>query len=227
MNAPSRFESLDDAVTALLSRINGPLKIGAPLGLGKPHRLLNALYARMEGDPSRSLSLYTALSLDPPRGRSLLEKRFLEPFVERLYGRDFPRLAYVAAQKRDALPAHIEVEEFYLQSGALLGSTQAQRCYASLNYTHVARALADHDTYWHEDPVRMDSLETLKAYAPHSRAMICASETLAYPHAFRDYLATGVAGIAMLDLSWCGGLSEARKIAGMAEACQIPAMATV
>ncbi len=86
----------------------------------------------------------------------------------------------------------------------------------------IARALADYDTYWHEDPVRMDSLETLKAYAPHSRAMICASETLAYPHAFRDYLATCVAGVAMLDLSWCGGLSEARKIAGMAEACQIP-----
>ena len=143
MNTPSRFESLDDAVTALLARIDGPLKVGAPLGLGKPHRLLNTLYARFEADPSRTLSLYTALSLDPPRGRSLLEKRFLEPFVERLYGRDFPRLAYVAAQKRDALPAHIEIEEFYLQSGALLGSTQAQRCYASLNYTHVARALAD------------------------------------------------------------------------------------
>jgi acyl-CoA hydrolase len=143
MNTPIRFESLDDAVIALLARIDGPLKVGAPLGLGKPHRLLNALYARIESDASRPLSLYTALSLDPPRGRSLLETRFLDPFVERLYGRDFPRLAYVAAQKRDALPAHIEVEEFYLQSGALLGSTQAQRGYASLNYTHVARALAD------------------------------------------------------------------------------------
>jgi galactonate dehydratase len=86
----------------------------------------------------------------------------------------------------------------------------------------IARALAQFDTYWHEDPVRMDSLETLKSYAPHSKAMICASETLAYPHAFRDYLATGVAGVAMLDLSWCGGLSEARKIAGIAEAHQIP-----
>lgn len=86
----------------------------------------------------------------------------------------------------------------------------------------IARALQPFDTYWHEDPVRMDSLETLKAYAPHSRAMICASETLAYPHAFRDYLATGVAGVAMLDLSWCGGLSEARKIAAMAEAHHIP-----
>ena len=77
MNTPLCFESLDAAVTALLARIEGPLKVGAPLGLGKPHRLLNALYARMEANPSRTLSLYTALSLDPPRGRSLLEKRFL------------------------------------------------------------------------------------------------------------------------------------------------------
>ena len=86
----------------------------------------------------------------------------------------------------------------------------------------IARALVPYDTYWHEDPVRMDSLETLKAYAKHSPAMVCASETLAYPHAFRDYFATGVAGVAMLDLSWCGGISEARKIAGMAEAHHIP-----
>ena len=86
----------------------------------------------------------------------------------------------------------------------------------------IARALAEFDTYWHEDPVRMDSLETLKAYATHSTAPICASETLAYPHAFRDYMTSGVAGIVMLDLSWCGGLTEARKIAGMAEAFHLP-----
>ena len=141
--APERLDDLDAAVAALLARIEGTLKVGAPLGLGKPHRLLNALYARIERDPSRPLRLYTALSLDPPAGGSDLERRFLDPFVERIYGKDFPRLAYVAAQKRDALPAHIEVEEFYLQSGALLGSSQAQRRYASLNYTHVAAALAD------------------------------------------------------------------------------------
>ena len=141
--APARYDDLDAAVDALLARIDGPLKIGAPLGLGKPHRLLNALYARVERDPSRPLHLYTALSLDPPTAGSELEARFLDPFVERIYGEDFPHLAYVAAQKRDALPAHVEVEEFYLQSGALLHSAQAQRRYASLNYTHVAAALAD------------------------------------------------------------------------------------
>ena len=48
-------------------------------------------------------------------------------------------------QQRAALPPNIEVEEFYMQGGALLRSTSAQRHYASLNYTHVARALADRD----------------------------------------------------------------------------------
>ena len=140
---PARFDSLDAAVDAILATIDGPIRLGAPLGLGKPHRLLNALYARIEADPSRPLQLYTALSLDPPVGVSDLERRFLGPFVARLYGDNFPRLAYVAAQKRNALPVHVEVEEFYLQSGALLHSRQAQQSYASLNYTHVARALAD------------------------------------------------------------------------------------
>ncbi len=138
-----QLESTGAAVDFILARLDGPLKVGAPLGLGKPHLLLNALYARADADPSRPLHLYTALSLDPPSGGKGLEARFLAPFVSRHFGDDFPRLDYVQAMRDDALPAHIEIEEFYFQSGALLGSSQAQRRYASLNYTHVARALAD------------------------------------------------------------------------------------
>src|SRR5688572_17832874 len=141
--APLLLDSLDDAVKAMLSRIEGPLHVGAPLGLGKPHRLLNTLYARVARDPARRMHLYTALSLDPPGAGKGLEARFIRPSVQRHFGDDFPRLAYVQALKRNALPAHMEVEEFYMQSGALLGSAQAQRRYASLNYTHVARALGD------------------------------------------------------------------------------------
>ncbi len=133
---------LDAAVDDLLLRLPRELRVGAPLGLGKPHRLLNALYARIEADPQRPLQLYTALSLDPPPPGDGLQARFLRPFLARHFGEDFPRLAYVQAMKRDALPAHIEVEEFYMQSGALLGSSQAQRRYASLNYTHAADAVA-------------------------------------------------------------------------------------
>jgi galactonate dehydratase len=86
----------------------------------------------------------------------------------------------------------------------------------------IARALKPFNTFWHEDAIRMDSLNLLKQYAPHTDALICASETLAYKWGFKDYLQTGVAGVAMLDLSWCGGLTEARKIAAMADAWQLP-----
>ena len=86
----------------------------------------------------------------------------------------------------------------------------------------IARTLKPFNTFWHEDAIRMDSLDLLKQYAVDCEALICASETLSYKWGFKDYLQTGVAGVAMLDLSWCGGLSEARKIAAMADAWQLP-----
>jgi L-alanine-DL-glutamate epimerase-like enolase superfamily enzyme len=86
----------------------------------------------------------------------------------------------------------------------------------------IAREIAPYKTFWHEDPIRMDSLSSLKRYAEASLAPISASETLGSRWAFRDLLETGAAGVVMLDISWCGGLSEARKIAAMAEAWHLP-----
>jgi L-alanine-DL-glutamate epimerase-like enolase superfamily enzyme len=86
----------------------------------------------------------------------------------------------------------------------------------------IARALMPFETFWHEDPIKMDSLSSLNRYAEVSPAPICASETLGSRWAFRDLLQTEAAGIIMFDLSWCGGLSEARKIAAMAEAWHLP-----
>lgn len=86
----------------------------------------------------------------------------------------------------------------------------------------IARALTPFQTFWHEDPIKMDSLSSLARYATASTAPISASETLGSRWGFRDLLETGAAGVVMLDLSWCGGLSEARKIAAMAEAWHLP-----
>ena len=86
----------------------------------------------------------------------------------------------------------------------------------------IAQALAEFDTFWHEDPIRMDSLALLKQYAPYSKAPICASEILAGRWSFKDLLETSVAGIVMFDLAWCGGISEARRIATLADAWQLP-----
>ncbi|MBD9529662.1 mandelate racemase/muconate lactonizing enzyme family protein [Paracoccus sp. PAR01] len=86
----------------------------------------------------------------------------------------------------------------------------------------IAKALEPYQTFWHEDPIKMDSLSSLKRYAAVSPAPISASETLGSRWGFRDLLETGAAGVVMLDISWCGGLSEARKIAAMAEAWHLP-----
>jgi L-alanine-DL-glutamate epimerase-like enolase superfamily enzyme len=51
---------------------------------------------------------------------------------------------------------------------------------------------------------------------------VAASETLGGRGAFRDLLETDAAGVVIVDVSWCGGLSEARKIAAMAEAWHLP-----
>jgi L-alanine-DL-glutamate epimerase-like enolase superfamily enzyme len=50
-----------------------------------------------------------------------------------------------------------------------------------------------------------------------TRIPICASETLAGKASFRQLFATNALDVVVLDLSWCGGLTEARKIAALAE----------
>lgn len=139
---PTPDAALDGAIERMLKHAGHHLVVGAPLGLGKPHRVLNALYARIATDPTRRLTILSALSLSRPRAKAGLEGRFLTPFVDRHFGPDFEDPTWFLAQQRDALPPNIEVEEFYLPSGALLGSKQAQQHYASLNYTHAARGIA-------------------------------------------------------------------------------------
>lgn len=143
MDRPLFLDSLDDTVDRLLAHAGAAVVLAAPLGLGKPHRLLNAITRRIAAEPARSLHLLTALSLTPPAAGKGLQKRFLQPFLARQFGEDFPVLDYALAMRAGRLPANIRVEEFYMQSGALLRSDQAQREYVSLNYTHVARAVAE------------------------------------------------------------------------------------
>jgi len=95
----TRSEPTDPRVEAIVDRIlahaKGDVAIAAPLGLGKPNHLLNAIYRRFKADPSRRLTIYTALSLDVPVPGSDLERRFLGPFLARQFGENYPRLDYV------------------------------------------------------------------------------------------------------------------------------------
>ncbi|HEX7917566.1 MAG TPA: acetyl-CoA hydrolase, partial [Rudaea sp.] len=140
---PEMLTSVDACVERVLARVGAELRVAAPLGLGKPNVLLNALYRRVAADAFLRLDVFTALSLARPQPKSDLERRFVEPFLARHFGADYPDLLYVDAQKSRTLPANVRIHEFYLQSGAMLGVESAQRDYASMNYTHVARDLVD------------------------------------------------------------------------------------
>ena len=135
---PGRYTDLDDCVEALLSRVGWRVVLGLPVGIGKPNPLVNTLVQRAIAEPRIRLTIVTALSLRAPRWRSDLERRYLEPLVERLFG-DYPELEYVRLLEGQRLPDNIEVTEFYLEPGAWLGNDTMQRHYLSANYTHVLR----------------------------------------------------------------------------------------
>jgi L-alanine-DL-glutamate epimerase-like enolase superfamily enzyme len=86
----------------------------------------------------------------------------------------------------------------------------------------IARALEPYSPYWFEDPVKADDLGALASFARSTRVPVTASETLSGRPAFRNLMEKEAAGIVMLDLSWCGGVGEAKKIATMAEAYHLP-----
>ncbi|SCZ40450.1 MULTISPECIES: acetyl-CoA hydrolase/transferase C-terminal domain-containing protein [unclassified Pseudomonas] len=130
--------SIEQAVDDVLERLPAHIHLGMPLGLGKPNLFANALYRRIAQLPERQLTIYTALSLGRPKLGDGLQKRFLEPFVERVFG-DYPELDYLADLHQDSLPPNIRVEQFFMQPGSLLHSASAQQSYVSSNYSHAAR----------------------------------------------------------------------------------------
>ncbi|WP_372821746.1 acetyl-CoA hydrolase/transferase C-terminal domain-containing protein [Pseudomonas parafulva] len=130
--------SIDQAVDQVLARLPAHIHMGLPLGLGKPNAFVNALYARIRSLPERRLTIYTALSLGRPPLGDGLQRRFLEPFVERVFA-DYEELDYLADLRNDTLPANIRVEQFFMQPGSLLHSETAQQDYVSSNYSHAAR----------------------------------------------------------------------------------------
>jgi acyl-CoA hydrolase len=142
MTGPQRFAQAEACADALVDKLSGRVRLGLPLGLGKAALLANALYRKAQRQPEIQLTIYTALSLEIPKAASDLQKRMLEPLVERLYA-GVPALDYAADLRRGALPANVRVEEFFFRPGAYLGHPGAQQSYTSLNYTHAARALLD------------------------------------------------------------------------------------
>lgn len=86
----------------------------------------------------------------------------------------------------------------------------------------IARALEEFEPFWFEDPLKADNIDALATFAAATHVSTTVSETLATRWSFREVLEQRAARVIMLDLSWVGGISEAKKVASMAEAYQLP-----
>ena len=140
--APVFFQDPEHVADEIIARVGKSITLALPLGLGKANHVANALFARAAADPSISLRIFTALTLEKPRGKSDLERRFVVPIAERLFA-GYPELAYALALHAGALPANIAVDEFFFAAGTRLGIAASQQNYISANYTHALRYVLD------------------------------------------------------------------------------------
>jgi galactonate dehydratase len=89
----------------------------------------------------------------------------------------------------------------------------------------VLSALDEFQPYWYEDPIRATDRGGLRTLAQQTTVPIATGETLAGAPAYLDLIEDGAVGVVILDISWVGGLTEARKVAAIADARQLPVAA--
>jgi galactonate dehydratase len=86
----------------------------------------------------------------------------------------------------------------------------------------IAQALEPLNLLWLEEPVPPENIDAMHKVTHATSTPICAGENLYLRYGFRDLLEKQAVDIIMPDISKCGGLSECRKIANMAEIYYIP-----
>lgn len=86
----------------------------------------------------------------------------------------------------------------------------------------IAEALEPFRVMWLEEILPQDNIAVYSSLARKCRQPLCISERLLTRWGFRELLEHGAASIIMFDITWCGGLSEAKKIANYAETYYLP-----
>ncbi|MBO9610950.1 MAG: mandelate racemase/muconate lactonizing enzyme family protein [Paenibacillaceae bacterium] len=81
----------------------------------------------------------------------------------------------------------------------------------------IGRALEPYDIMWLEDMMQPDSPDDLARLADSVRIPLSVSERLFTRYGFRAILEAKAAHVAMMDVVWTGGITEAKKIATLAD----------
>jgi galactonate dehydratase len=86
----------------------------------------------------------------------------------------------------------------------------------------IAAALEPYKPMWLEEMLPQDNLAAYAELARSTDVPLCLSERLMTRWGFRELLENRAAQIIMPDVAWCGGISETKKIATMAETYYLP-----
>src|SRR4051795_13384591 len=81
----------------------------------------------------------------------------------------------------------------------------------------IAEACEEYQPMWLEEMLPQDNLAAYAELAAATSLPLCVSERLMTRWGFRELMDNRAGRIVMPDISWCGGISEAKKIATMAE----------
>lgn len=101
----------------------------------------------------------------------------------------------------------------------------ALECHSRWNLpmaVRVAEEVEQYDPMWFEDPIPVDNITCFANLRKKTKLPILASERLVTKYQFRELFEKDACDIAMFDVSCCGGITECKKIAGMADAYHLP-----
>jgi len=142
---------------------------------------------------------FTAVKFDPAGPYSTFDPR--QPSLE--------RLALSAAMCR-------RIREAVGTRADLLFGTHGQ--FTTSGAIRLARQLEPYDPLWFEEPTPPEMPEEMAEVARHTSIPIATGERLATKYEFARVLSLRAASILQIALGRVGGILEAKKIAGMAEA---------
>jgi galactonate dehydratase len=86
----------------------------------------------------------------------------------------------------------------------------------------IAKALEPYRPMWLEDMLMPGNFTQYRELANATSLPLIAGERMGGKLQFEQLLASRAVKYCMFDVTWCGGLTEARKIAAMADAAQLP-----
>ena len=86
----------------------------------------------------------------------------------------------------------------------------------------LAKVLESYHLMWLEEPVPAENIDAMRTVTQSTSVPICSGENLYLRHGFRELIEKQAVNIIMPDIPKCGGLSECRKIANLAEIYYIP-----